>query len=61
MKCPKCGAAELQIEARTVRWVSIDGDGDVMEDPGGDTEWEDNSLAMCNECDWDGLVKDLGE
>jgi hypothetical protein len=56
LQCPKCKKGdELAIEV--LRWATLLPDG--TEDEGGDTEWDDPSRAKCNDCGWEGQVKDL--
>ena len=60
MRCPNCHDSDtFNIEATTVRRVSVDRQGNVTEDDGGDITWEEDSPADCGECAWSGTVKDL--
>lgn len=49
--CPECDNDEnFEVSATTVRMVSITGESDVVDDPGGDIEWEDGSAMRCVSC-----------
>jgi len=59
MRCPKCGESDsIEIEAKI--WVRLMHDG-TDEVQGGCTEWDDDSLARCDHCDYEGKVKDFEE
>ena len=54
-KCPKCGQGDrLMIAA--VQWHDLLPDGT---DNHGDVEWDDDSPAGCQWCDWRGTVAKL--
>ena len=38
---------------------TVDRQGNVTEDDGGDITWEEDSPVDCGECAWSGTVKDL--
>ena len=55
MRCPQCGS-EGPFRIRCQVLVLMDDDG-TLDDLGG-SEWEDDSLCECDECDHSGTVKD---
>lgn len=59
LACPECGSTD---NVTIVTIMAIKGtlrtDG-VDYDCGGDFLWEDDNDAGCDECDWEGKVKDL--
>ena len=59
LKCPKCGFEEgpFVIEATITTMIHLYEDG--TDDPGGDTEWSDDSYCRCTDCDHDGVVADF--
>ena len=54
-KCPKCGQGD-QLSIAAVQWHDLLPDGT---DNHGDVEWDDDSVAKCNSCDWCGTVAQL--
>jgi hypothetical protein len=57
--CPSCGESDdLVISANLAVSARLCGNG-VEHDDRGDTTWEKTSDACCNNCDWQGQVKDL--
>lgn len=61
MKCPSCGSDDaLDVCAKV--WVRLCDDGtDADASHDGSHEWDDDSPCMCNECGWEGTVKDAEE
>jgi hypothetical protein len=55
IKCPACGNEDrLMIVARIMCVVTDEGS-----DPCGDHDWDDDSFAVCPECDKDGPLADF--
>lgn len=56
--CPVCGSSQKLRIAATV-WAELGPAG--VEDYAGDVEWEDDSSAECQDCNWAGRVGELRE
>lgn len=57
-QCPACKSGrQIHIHATIGVIAQLYPDG--TDNVGGDTEWDDDSLATCGQCDWKGKVKDL--
>lgn len=56
MRCPKCGNFErFKIVGTQLYRVSADG----TDDAGGEIEWDNDSLAVCPDCSFQGTVGDF--
>jgi hypothetical protein len=59
IRCPQCGnESRLLIVARIMADVTDDG-ADIAD--GCDVNWDDDSLAICPECDRDGPLSEFRE
>lgn len=56
LQCPRCKLGDA-LAIQVLRWACLLPDG--TEDGDGDTEWDDPSPAKCNQCGWEGFVRDL--
>lgn len=64
--CPKCGGTEFEFQVlQTVRvdfWNPDDaGDHSVTDDPSGDIEWADDTVATCYGCDHQAPLGEMKE
>lgn len=60
MRCPNCHDSDtFNIEATTVRRVSVDRQGNVTEDTAEILRGRTIRPLDCGECAWSGTVKDL--
>ena len=52
-RCPKCGGHRFRIYVQQRVFVEFGaaGDHDVYDGPEGDMEWDDDSEAICDDCD----------
>lgn len=58
LKCPECGSRNHLDIAATV-WVRVTDHGTVCnESHDGSHDWDDNSIARCDNCAWEGKVRD---
>lgn len=57
LTCPECKKGDnLRLAFNGLCSLTIDGTEDD-----GDHEWDNDSFAMCRNCDWQGTVRELGE
>ena len=73
LKCPKCGKQDsfriqAQIVIRVVRWcpggpVAGLGSGPMTRTTANENhaEWDEESVCLCDDCDFTGVVKDFKE
>lgn len=55
-ECPKCKGDNLAVQA-TMRFTAyINRGGEVLDDDGGDTEWDGDSEMRCCDCGYDAHV-----
>lgn len=54
LRCPKCKATSEDIVIQVKVWVRLYDNGSEVQD--GDHEWNDASRAVCDACDFEGLV-----
>lgn len=60
--CPECGSNEFRIEVQQTVTVFFDGeDHEVTEDPYGNVEWDDTTVATCNVCDHEAPLGQMKE
>jgi hypothetical protein len=67
LKCPKCGKQDsfriqAQIVIRVMRWVPGTGlPGNMIRTTANEThaEWDEESVCLCDDCDFTGVVKDF--
>ncbi len=55
MICPECQQDDIRVHATIAVILTIDG----TDSTDSDTEWDDASIALCNHCDYTGVVKDF--
>ena len=61
LSCPKCGCSG-RIGICVEVWARLTRDGtDDGESADGSHTWDDNSTALCGDCRWCGLVKQLNK
>jgi hypothetical protein len=59
-RCPKChGTEDLEVAGVAYLRCKIDQDGNVVDYTVGDIEYDGNSAAYCNNCDFDGDLREF--
>jgi hypothetical protein len=57
--CPNCTGDNLAVNATQCVTAYIDREGNVVDEGGGDTEWEDDAYTRCADCGIEGVVSDF--
>lgn len=58
--CPECGGSEFELVVTQLVNVEFlaDNDHNITDGPRGDTEWGDDTHAVCCGCHWSGTLGD---